>query len=150
MSSINLCLCGCQQPVKSKWKPGHNQRGSGCNFWKGGDKFTKNGYKRVPSQTGLDQEYEHRKVMKEILGRDLMDDEEVHHINGNKTDNRPENLIVLSKAEHRRLEHVDPNIHLRTCVLCDGPTSQRRDGGFRWYKFEDGYICHRCYRRNHQ
>lgn len=35
----------------------------------------------------------------------------VHHINGNKTDNRVENLIVLSKSEHAKLHEVGKNIH---------------------------------------
>lgn len=39
----------------------------------------------------------HRHVMEEHLGRNLELDEHVYHINGNSTDNRIENLIVIKK-----------------------------------------------------
>jgi hypothetical protein len=51
---------------------------------------------------------EHILIAESMLGRPLEPGEEVHHINRNRQDNRPENLQIFSThAEHWMQEHYE-------------------------------------------
>ena len=46
---------------------------------------------------------EHRLIMEQYLGRKLTRKEVVHHINGDKSDNRIENLQLMTLSEHSKM-----------------------------------------------
>lgn len=99
---------------KSKGRPGLKLEKS--PVWKGGRRVDKrDGYVLIQMPTHPDARQdgsilEHRLVMGEILGRRLEKDEDVNHVNGNKSDNRPENLKLV-----RHSAHYEPHV----CPKCE-------------------------------
>ena len=84
-------------------------------MWKGGRSIASNGYALIRVGTihhladVRGYAYEHRLVAEEKIGRKLKPRELVHHINGKKLDNRPENIEVLKSVAHHLNKHRKNN-----------------------------------------
>lgn len=125
-----FCQCGCGEkarvaPVNDaskgwvkgeplKYLKGHGFRGgkSGPDApnWKGGKQKCSQGYVMLWTPAG--RQYEHIIVAEKALGRPLKNfgrgnpkSEVVHHINGVKNDNRPQNLLICTHEYHTALHH---------------------------------------------
>lgn len=77
-----------------------------------------------PLANKLGEIYEHRHVASLKVGRWLSNKEHVHHIDGDKTNNNPNNLEVLSAREHV-FKHRAP-IETRKCEKCGKETINKR------------------------
>ena len=107
-----LCLCECGKETIAV--TGNLKRGKhkSCGCWREGPtsrnamtKTTSNGYVFVKAidhpraNKNSGRVREHIIVMEEKLGRHLLPNEEVHHLNGQRADNEPENLELWTKSQ---------------------------------------------------
>lgn len=96
---------------KSAGKPGLKMEKNPS--WKGGRRIDKrDGYVLVqmpwhPDSRKRGDILEHRVIMEKIIGRRLLKNEDVNHINGIKHDNRPKNLRLVKHFAHYE-EHKCP------------------------------------------
>jgi hypothetical protein len=93
--------------------------GSGGANWNGGIHHTGKGYKMIyspdhPNATARGYVMEHRLVMEDEIGRLLKENEVVHHKNGIKDDNRPENLKLMTFCEHSAKHNREREISKET------------------------------------
>lgn len=109
---ISPCLIrpGSQKYCSVKCRgTGHSKENS-CH-WKGGEVSNGHGHiyayaKDHPFATKGGYVMKHRLVMEKKIGRYLKKEEVVHHIDGNRSNNKTENLqLCASASEHSRLHH---------------------------------------------
>ena len=80
-------------------------KGQDSPNWKGGRETTKDGYV-VLWLSRKEKILEHRRVMEEHLSRKLKRNEVIHHINGNNSDNRLDNLQLTTFAEEFKRHYI--------------------------------------------
>ncbi|WP_425300462.1 HNH endonuclease [Nocardia farcinica] len=119
------CSPQCYWQCKREGKHGSTvprSRGPADHRWKGG-RIKRRGYVLVYapdhhtiSGRGTQRKYvlEHRVVMEEMLGRPLLPTETVHHKNGIKDDNRPENLELWGYQPPG--QRIGEGKHCATCT----------------------------------
>ena len=123
-----FCECGCKEVIRiinkmgrpARFKHGHNGRGRNNGGWKGGRWVNPNGYVLLNGyhnhpRNNNGRVFEHILVMEKHIGRYLRPEEVVHHINGNRSDNRIENLELFeSHSEHMKLEKTGTKLSEET------------------------------------
>ena len=99
---------GKKRPLSTKKKISRTRINRKCGVgpknpnWKGGKKFDR-GYKMVQVSKGIYRP-EHRLIIKKKLGlKRLSSKLVVHHKNGNKKNNNPNNLELLTRSQHINL-----------------------------------------------
>lgn len=172
LAPLKKCECNtnCPEMIPSinmhgkpmRFKEGHSKRGKNNNLYKRGW-FIRDGYKFLtgyydhPNANEKGEIREHVLVMSNHLNRPLFKGELVHHENGDKLDNRIENLEIVTMSKHLTIhnnqrEYVRMDYTGVICIECGSDTTypDTRTGRPHWMNHpitKKPYICEKCYKR---
>ena len=82
-----------------------DRRGARNPRWKAAKLARGDGYIATTDPDCGGIQYEHIRVAERALGKPLPAGAVVHHVNGNRTDNRPENLVICEDHAYHMLLH---------------------------------------------
>jgi len=149
----NLKLCEYRyNQIRSK--RGHYNQGCNNPRWNGGKRITSIGYIKIlkhghPLCDIHGYVYEHRLVMEAYLGRYLDPKEVVHHIDKNRQNNSIDNLILFENSGKHSKYEFTIDMSDRRCLSCKSDkTINRKNERPNWYKYENSYLCQKCYYKN--
>lgn len=142
VSEPRYCACGCGQVIEPKrhhkWRGvpdycrGHNPASE--RKPREDSSFIRNGYRYVWVAPRT-YRGEHRVVMERILGRRLGRWEAVHHIDHDRLNNDPSNLMLLTYREHIHQHiaepHQDARRHVHKHYDCECGKSRGLDAAWR-------------------
>lgn len=143
---IGMCDLHYRQVRRHGFTAKYGPRGAGT--------VTRFGY-RVLTRSGA-KTLEHVEIATRALGRPLPAGAEVHHVNGIRDDNRPENLVICPDKAYHKLLHVRMaalaecgNASYRKCPFCkqySGPSGMLHNKSSRYFYHS---ACKAEYRRAH-
>ena len=89
--------------------------------------------------------FEHRYFMELELGRYLLPEEKIHHLDGNGINNEISNLMLFpNHSQHLKYER-NIDVSDRICGICDSnKTYINKNGKPVWFIKNNQFICQRC------
>jgi len=107
----------CPEHVKERLR---NITGPEHSSWGGGLTLMTSGYLAFTSSPANGThagKCVHTVIAEWKIGRPLKEKEVVHHIDGNKLNNNPENLTVMLNADHNRLHAIENRLGVKKCQV---------------------------------